>query len=222
MMKNKDLNDEAVAAYLKANPDFFSVHADVLPSDVSRGGVVDFQQAMLARLKTDKSKVQRAQKELIETVRANMTNQSRIQTAVLVLLEATGFEEAVEVITQDFPVLLDVDTVSLAIESNSKEIPFINQSGIRFAKAGTVVKWLGEGDVLLQGSISGAEEIFGPGAGLVRSHALVRLEITEQTPLGILAFGSRNPDTFNPGQAVDQIGFLSQVVERVFRIWLSA
>lgn len=220
-----DLEDEGVIAYLKAHPDFLNNHPEVIqhlkaPGNKQAAGVVDFQQALLERLKEDKSTAQRVQKELIDTVRANMNNQSRIHTAVLVLLEADTFEEFVETITQDFPVLLDVDTVNLIIESTSKEIPFVNQAGIRFARQGLVQKWLGTGDVLLQGNISGHEEIFGPGAGLVKSQALVRLEISQNTPAGIMAFGSRDPEAFVPNQAVDQIGFLAQVVERCFRLWL--
>jgi len=223
--KSKEIDAAKVVAYLKAHPEFFNAHPDILEHlkapGVSQGkGVVDFQQALLEKLKTDKSNAQRVQKEIIENVRANMNNQSRIQTAVLAILEVETFEEFIESITQDLPILLDVDTVNLIIESTSKEIPFINQSGIRFANQGTVQKWLGTGDALLQNNINGHEEIFGPGAGLVKSHALVRLEISQNTPTGIIAFGSRDPEAFQPNQAIDQIGFLAQAVERCFRIWL--
>lgn len=214
------LDDAAVAAYLKANPEFFETHPEALPSAQEGKGVVDFQSRMLEKLKNDKNKVQRLQKELIENARANMHNQSRIHTAVLVALEAESFEEFVEAVTQELPVLLDVDTINLVIESTSKEIPFINQAGIRFARQGLVQKWLNTGDALLQNNINGTEEIFGPGAGLVRSQALVRLEISKDTPAGIIAFGSRDPELFQPNQAVDQIGFLAQVIERGIRIWL--
>lgn len=211
--------------YLKNNRDFFKDHPEVLehldlPVPDRGRGVVDFQSALLSRLKNDKSNAQKMQKDLIETVRANMNNQSRIHTAVLVLLEAESFEELVSVITQDFPILLDVDTVNIVIESTSREIPFVNQSGMRFARLGTVQKWLGQGDALLQENINGHEDLFGPGAGLVKSHALLRLEISPGTPAGMLAFGSRNPDAFHAGQAIEQVGFLAQVVERCFRIWL--
>jgi hypothetical protein len=219
------MDDTSVAKYLKENPDFLTTHPEVLehlklPNAQRAAGVVDFQQALLERLKADKSKAQSIQRELIENVRANMNNQSRIHTAILVLLEAETFEEFIEVMTQDFPVLLDIDTVNLIIESTSREIPFVNQTGLRFARAGTVEKWLGKGDALLQSNINGHEDIFGAGAGLVKSHALVRLEISKNTPAGIIAFGSRDPEAFTPNQAVDQIGFLAQVVERCFRLWL--
>lgn len=221
----KDLSEEDVIAFLKKKKNFFRDHPEVLehldaPGQEHGKGVVDFQQALLERLKADKTHAHKVQKELIETFRANMNNQNRIQTAVLVILEAETFEEFIETMTQDLPVLLDVDTVNLVIEATSKEVPFINQSGIRFAKQGFVKQWLGTGDALLQGNINGHEDVFGPGAGLVKSHALLRLEISPNTPAGLIAFGSRDPEAFGPEQAIDQIGFLAQVVERCFRIWL--
>lgn len=217
--------EDDVVSYLRLNRDFFKGHLDLLevmniPGKEHGRGVVDFQSALLERLKTDKTRAQKLQRELIDTVRANMSNYNRIQTAILILLEAETFEEMIQTLSDDFPVLLDVDTVQTVIESTSKEIPFVNQSGIRFARQGTVQKWLGTGDALLQSNINGHEEIFGPGAGLVKSQALLRLEISPKTPAGILAFGSRDPDAFNPDQAIDQIGFLAQVVERCFRLWL--
>ena len=36
----------------------------------------------------------------------------------------------------------------------------------------------------------------------------------------ILAFGSRDPNMFDDGQATDQVSFLARVVERSFRAWL--
>lgn len=221
----KDLTAEDVVAFLKERKDFFRDHPDLLEeltvTTEDRGrGVVNFQQVLVERLKKDKTNAHKVQKELIETFRANMNNQNRIQTAVLVILEAETFEEFIESVTQDLPVLLDVDTVNLVIESTSREVPFINQSGIRFARQGFVKQWLGDGDALLQPNINGHEDIFGSGAGLVKSHALLRLEISQNTPAGIIAFGSRNPEAFTPEQAIDQIGFLAQVVERCFRIWL--
>lgn len=220
-----DITDDDVIAFLKKKKDFFRNNPDLLeelavPGQEHGKGVVNFQSALVERLKADKTHANKLQRELIETYRANMNNQNRIQTAVLVVLEAESFEEFVSAITQDLPILLDVDTVTLVIESTSKEVPFVNMAGIRFARQGFVKSWLADGDALLQPNINGHEDIFGPGAGLVKSHALLRLEISEKTPAGIIAFGSRNPEAFGPEQAIDQIGFLAQVVERAFRYWL--
>ncbi len=141
-----EISRAQVIAYLQENPD---VLEEVSLPGMDRGkGVVDFQSAMLNRLKADKSTAQKLQRELIDTVRANMSNYNRIQTAILVALEADSFEEFVQTVTQDFPVLLDVDVVNIIVESSSREVPFINQAGIRFARPGTVERILGQGHAL--------------------------------------------------------------------------
>ena len=45
--------------------------------------------------------------------------------------------------------------------------------------------------------------MFGGGAGLVRSDALIRLKISAAAPPGLLAFGTRHPGYFNPGQGTE-------------------
>jgi len=220
-----NFTEKQAIEFLRENPDFFNKNPDILdnlifPNEEYSNGVVNFQSRMLEKLKADKSQAKAIHKEILENARANMSNQSRIQTAVLVAMEAESFEEFIDVVTKDLPPMLNVDTISFVIESTSDEIPFIKSDGIRFGKEGIVHKWLNTGDVLLQSNIHGQEEVYGAGAGLVRSQALVRMEISERTPLGIIAFGSRDPELFQPNQAVDQVGFLAQVIERLFRIWL--
>jgi len=74
--------------------------------------------------------------------------------------------------------------------------------------------------VVLAADTPGDPELFGPGAGLVRSQALIRLQISSETPEGLLAFGSREPDMFHQGQGTELVCFLARVVERCIRSWL--
>ncbi|HTR84696.1 MAG TPA: DUF484 family protein, partial [Reyranella sp.] len=55
---------------------------------------------------------------------------------------------------------------------------------------------------------------------LVRSQALLRLQLRRDAPQGVLAFGSRTPDKFHPGQGTELLTFLGKVVELTFRGWL--
>jgi len=60
---------------------------------------------------------------------------------------------------------------------------------------------------------AGSIEIFDSAADLVRSYALVRLNIGSETPPALLALGSRNPTKFNPGQATELLVFLARSLE---------
>lgn len=214
-----------VCAYLREHPDFLAQHAELIqsqtPPRVDRGnGVLDLQYYMVERLRADLDRLKDQQRDLLAASRANLNGQNRVHAAVLFLLDAQSFEHLIQTITTDLAVLLDLDVACLIVESNGHDIPHVHTSGVRVVEHGTIEAWLGSRDVILSGEIEGDSEIFGAGAGLVRSEALLRLTVSSDTPVGLLAFGSREPDRFQDGQGTEQLRFLARVVERCIRSWL--
>lgn len=214
-----------VCAYLRDHPDFLARHAEVIayqaPPPPDRGaGVIDLQSFMVERLRGEVNRLKEQQRELIGTTRANMNSQNRIHAAVLFLLDAQSFEQLIQTVTSDLAVLLDLDAVSLVIESDEAERPEVAQSGVRIAPPGRVDAWLEGRDAVLRADIYGHPEIFGAQAEFIRSEAMVRLQVSSIAPPGLLAFGSREPDSFHPGQATELVTFLARVTERVLRSWL--
>jgi uncharacterized protein YigA (DUF484 family) len=214
-----------IAAYLEAHPDFVQRHPALLqtlvPPAMDRGrGIVDFQRYMVTRLQSDIARTGAEQTAMIQTARANAHNQSRIHQAVLALVEAPSLGHVIEVLTGDLAVMLDVDVIAMLVESNGADLPHVTASGIRVVEPGAVAAWLGRRDVTLRGGIAGDPAIFGPAAGLVKSEALLRLAVSRHTPVGLLAFGSRESEMFQEGQGTELIGFLGGVVERLIRRWL--
>ncbi len=215
-----------ILQFLQDNPTFLRDNPDVLEALIpekerpTRGGVADFQSYVIEKLKADKMQVIASTRELVENARNNMNNQQRIHNAVLRLLEAHSFDEFIQCITMDLSSILDVDISVLVVESNEEHIPHVHQNGLRIIPEGTIEKWMGDKNVLLQDNISGIEPIYGGGATLVASQILLRVDIAKNTPPAILAFGSRDPNMFHDGQATDQILFLARVIERAFRTWL--
>lgn len=215
-----------VLAYLKDNPKFLDQHPEAMehltpPKPKTERGISDFQTHMIKRLRDDKSNAEAQTKDIIETSRANMNNQARIHDVVLRLLEARSFGEFVQTITMDIASPLNVDIAVMVIEADGSNIPHIHTSGIRIVPQGTIQNWMGDNTTLLQDNISGIEAVYGGGATLVQSQILLRIDISLDTPPALLAFGSRYPDMFSAGQATDQILFLTRVIERCFRQWLS-
>ena len=121
----------------------------------------------------------------------------------------------------DLSSILDVDITVLLVESNGEDIPHIHANGVRVVPQGTIDHWLKEKSAILEADIQGVEPVYGGGATLVRSQALVRIDISLDTPPALMAFGSRDPFLFEDGQATEQINFLARVVERLFRLWLN-
>lgn len=222
---DSDLSEDDIIAWLRANPRFLRDNPNVcdllLPPAEKKGkGIADFQAYMIQRLKDDRDGIIEEARELVENSRHNMNNLSRIHRAILMLLEAQSFEDFVRTITLDFASLLDVDIVSLIIETEDKVIPHVDLAGVRLVTPGTVTLLLHNQVVSLEAATTGLEQLYGGGATLVKSQALMRLQIGPAVPPALLAFGSRDPNMFYAGQGTEMISFLGQVVERSFRSWL--
>lgn len=223
--KPRALTADEVASYLAKHPDFFAGRGAlaaklVPPSEHRGGGIIDFQHFMVRSLQGDIEKHRGEKRDLIATARSNLHNQTRIHAAILAMLEAESFEQLIGAITTDLVVYLDVDIATLLIEAEGPEIVSMKRGEIRIVEPGQIDTWLGHKDVMLRGDIEGDPDIYGDGAGLVQSEALLRLEISKHAPVGMLAFGSREADLFQDGQGTELIGFLARVVERLIRAWL--
>ncbi|MFP4097499.1 MAG: DUF484 family protein [Alphaproteobacteria bacterium] len=225
--KRLSLTKDDILGFLSQNPAFLQENPDVIDALLppktpkKKGEVANFQSYLIERLKADKQEVINNTRTLVENARSNMNNQQRIHKAVLRLLESRSLNEFIQCITMDLASMLDVDISVLIVECDDAQIPHIDQKGLRILPPGTVAGWMQDKTIMLQDDISGIEAIYGGGATLVRSQMLLRIDISEDTPPAILAFGSREPDMFKDGQATDQIAFLARVVERAFRLLLN-
>jgi len=217
---------DEVLAYLTRHPGFLADHPDLVgvltPPEHQRGaGVVDMQQFMLQRLQADLARLKSQQRALISTSRSNLTSQTRIHAAVLALVGASSFEQLIQTVTTDLAVLLDVDVVTLCVESDTGPLPRPPLPGVHLLRPGEVDRLLGpDKDALLEDEVRGDPVLFGAGAGLVHSEALLRLSIGNHAPAGLVALGSRKPHKFKSGQGTELLCFLAQALEITIAQWL--
>ena len=220
------LDADAVEAYLRLHPDFLIEHPALLPvltpPTHHRGdGVIDMQSFILQRLKDELARLKAQQRTLLTTSRSNMTSQSRVHAAVLALISARSFETLIQTVTVDLAILLDIDVVTLCIESQAGAGAKPPLNGVQLLAPGEVDRLLGAGrDALLEDHVLGDPAIFGSGAGLVHSEALLRLAVGRQAPVGLLALGSRKPTKFRAGQGTELLTFLARSLERTIAAWL--
>ena len=213
-----EMDADQVAAYLLRHPDFLNQTPDLLetlapPARWSGDGVVDMQQYLINRNRTEMDELRDCAQDVIETSRSNMSTQTRAHAAVLALLATRQWADVVHVVTNDWPLLLDVDVVSLAFEPAAGPEPRLAGPEINALEAGAIDRLLGpDQDVRLLREINDDGMIFGSGAGLVRSAALVRMRPAANLPGGLLALGARGA-TFHPGQGTELLGFLCRVLE---------
>jgi uncharacterized protein len=215
-----------VLAYLRQHPDFLVENEELLevltPPTVNRGErVVDMQHFMLERQRAEIGRLKTQQRAIIATTRANLASQSRVHAAVLSLLAAQSFEQLIQIVTTDLAVLLDADVVTIGVEQIGPQRPRLNHQGVQILEAGTVDGVLGpEREVMLHPELVGDPKLFGSGAGLVRSAAILRLAVSAAAPPGLLCIGTRRAGKFHPGQGTELLGFLARALAITIAAWL--
>ena len=216
-----------VADYLRRHPDFFGQNPDLLeemqPSARDCGkGVVDLQQYIVEHLRAELTGLAAARDALVVTGRNNLSAQARVHKAILALLAAKSFEHFIETLTTDLAVILDLDVVTIGVEQNGPDSARAQTAGVFRLEQGTVDRLIGPDQAIaLRETVEGDPAVFGPGAGLIASDALLRLSISGTTPTALLALGSRQADQFHPGQGTELLTFLARVVESCIRGWLN-
>jgi uncharacterized protein YigA (DUF484 family) len=214
---------EEVEAFLRATPGFLASRpallADVLPDRPLGDNVIDLQGHALRRLRAEMDDLRGGAEELIVNARANMSIQGRTLDGALALLRAESFDHLVRIVTDDLPLTLEVDLVTLCFEPG---LPKGAAIYVQEMPAGSVDAMIGHGPAhRLRPQVEGEDVLYGAGAGLVRSDALIRLPLTDPAlPPGILALGSRRADAFHPGMATDLLTFLAAVTAHCVERWV--
>lgn len=216
-----DLMDGDVRDYLLEHPDFLLNNRDLLtvlipPERRVSGDIPDFQKFMLSNLQENAGKYKDEHDRLQRVMQEHLHRQSRFNVAALAILEAPNLKTMLKCIEADFPLLLDHEAVAIMAEEEGEPLP-----NIPIVEEGFVRRWLPKRDVILEGDVAGAPELFGARAASVRSHALVRLSISSEAPPGLIAFGHREPGYYATGLATEQVLHLTALVELCIRKWLS-
>jgi uncharacterized protein YigA (DUF484 family) len=223
---SQEIGGRDIVAYLRSHPDFLDSHPEALrllraPSRELGKDIDDFQHFMIERLRSDVARVTIEQRTLIAASRGNLASQGRVHKAVLAILAASSFEQLLQTVTTDLAVLLDVDVITIGVESTNVPSARLSLQGIRLLKAGTVDALLGaERPALLRTDALGEAVLFGSAAGLVRSQALLRLSFGRGAPAGLLCIGARKPGRFHPGTGTELLSFLARSLGITVAQWL--
>lgn len=220
------IHPDQVAAFLRNNPNFLTEHPELLealiPPEQNHGrGVVDFQFYAIDHLRSASRKLKDRFSRLIASAQDNLSVQHQVHKAVLAVIRAQSAEQLLGAITIDLATLFDVDVVRLVLESDLAGLqetyyPEHHYSGICFVPSGMTKAALMHDNVRLIADTQaeppiGFEMIFADCSSLVRSCALLKLNLERSEKTAMLAFGVRSTDHFNPAQSGDLLSFLGDV-----------
>ncbi len=114
-----------VIAYLRRHPDFLDEHPEALrllraPTPRDRRGCRRFPAfPRSSGCAASSTRLNLEHRTLIAASRGNLASQGRVHKAALAILAAPSFEQLLQIVTTDLAVLLDVDVVTIGVESSA-------------------------------------------------------------------------------------------------------
>jgi len=222
------LTEEAIAEYLKSNPEFFERHSSLLnnlrlPHDAG-GAAVSLIERQVFVLRQKNLKLERKLKGLLDVARSNDVLATRIHALANLMLAAPDQAGVVRVLEEQLRVTFNADQSVLVV--------FEDPAG---AAAGRFLRVVGRDDpaiasfgTFLQanaprcGQVRDAQRDFLFGVGNVEIGSVALVPLGHKSELGFLAIGSRDSDHFHPGMSIDFLARIGELVSCALRARTSA
>jgi len=198
---------EAVADFLRTHPEFLAERPELYrvldpPRRIHGERLADHMAAMLAAERHRLRGLEAEMENALAAGRAGLALTVRVRLAVLALMRA---QDLVEVITQELPALLGVESCTLCAE-----LP--DRRGVIKLPRGTVARLIGQGrDAVVRTTLSDLELLHQEAAPLVVRDALARVPVWTGHAV-MLALGTRDVGALPARQSTSTLAFLGRVV----------
>lgn len=223
-MIDQDLRDQILAAPEKLLQDRDVMAALIAASDAQAGNVIDLRAIALQKLQEKLDSLEETHRSVIAAAYENLAGTNQINRAILALLEARTLDDFLSTLTGRAAQTLKVDAVGLLVEPPTQLAKTRAPASLRGVTAGTVAAYFAAGGktgtraVVLRPYSPENNDVYGQAAALVRSEALMQLDLGHG--LGLLALGSKDPHHFKSSHGTDLLAHFAAVVERCLRRWL--
>ena len=213
------LSPERVAAFLRDNPDFFEVHADLLldlslPHD-GGAGAVSLVERQIKLLRRRNAEMRRTLEEYVANARASDELAGKLNLLVTRLLACREPGERLRGLPENLREIFSLDFVRIllfgAAPGDCAEVAGIEATPRENLMAEGLSAVL-KANAPRCGRYSSEQRqfLFGEQAGEVASVALAPLG--DGGKLGLLALGSSDPDHYHRGKSTDFLGRVSEIV----------
>lgn len=222
-MTGEPLSEAQVAAWLKANQDFFERHPDLL-AELSvphpAGGAISLVERQVGVLRERNLELRDRLQRLLEVARENDILFEKMRGLVLALLEAGSVPELARTLEDELRTRFGSEFIGLLLFD--VDMPTGTAQRVALADAQAQVPGLVRGRQAIAGHLREEELafLFGHEGQQVKSCAVVPL--FQSRPLGLLAIGSSDAGHFRTSMDTLFIGFVGDVLARVLTPLLDA
>ena len=212
---------QAVKAYIRLNRERLAADgellAQLLPERFPNEDVGDLQRFVIDKLKVENAKLRSERDALNAAHHATIRLHEGVRDAILDLLDARSFAEAIAIAISAAP-SLGADRAAICVE-NDTGAARTSTEGVRLIPAGTIAAVLGR-DGMGAFLSSGGELLLGSGGGRCRSIAAFRLRIGREGPAALYVLGAQDPARFEGEESEASLRYFARALERAIRAWL--
>ena len=183
------------------------------------GTVIDFETGAVAQLQRRVAQAEEDNRDLLAFARGHSGATAAIHKSVLAAIDAEGLDHLLHIVTQQWPDMLGVDAVSLALYVGDKGIR-ADISGMQFVERRLIEKAAADVDGVVLRDCDKGHPLLGPAAEFVRAEALVRINNDAPLPSGLLALGQRENQNMETHEGAELLGFLGESLARLLGRWL--
>jgi len=183
------------------------------------GKVISFEDRAVARLRERLGAVEEANQDLLAFARGHSGAVASIHEAMLAALETDSLESLFHVVTQEWPLILGLDSVALALVVGDQGFR-ADADGVQFVAPQIVDKALNGVDGVEMRNVGRGHPLFGPTCSLIRSEALVRIDADRPLPYGLLVLGQRSEQKLDGRHGSELLLFLGNGLAAMIRRWL--
>ena len=182
------------------------------------GRVISFEARAVARLRDRLGEAETARADLLAFARGHSGAVAAIHHAVLAALEADSLDDLLGILTRDWPAILGLDAVVLALVIGDQAFRADDRGIAVMAKPIVNRAMQSVGAVELR-NVTRGHPLFGSAADAVRSEALIRIDSPAPLPYGLLVLGQRGAQSFETPHGADLLLFLGQSLSAMIRRW---
>jgi uncharacterized protein YigA (DUF484 family) len=181
--------------------------------------VIQFEERAVAHLRERLGAVEEANQDLIAFARGHSGAVTSIHSAVIAAMEADGVDALLHVITQEWPLILRIDAVALALIVGEEGFR-ADGNGVQAVEPQLLERLLGRVEAVDMRTVERGHPMFGPACDLIRAQALIRIDCEPPLPRGVLALGQRAELSLDARHGSELLMFLGRSVAAMIRRWL--
>jgi uncharacterized protein YigA (DUF484 family) len=181
--------------------------------------VIHFEERAVAHLRERLGAVEEANQDLIAFARGHSGAVASIHHAVIAAMEADGVDALLHVITQEWPLILGIDAVALALIVGDEGF-CADGNGVQTVAPQLLEHLLGRVEGVDMRTVERGHPMFGPACDLIRAQALIRIDCEPPLPRGVLALGQRAELSLDARHGSELLMFLGRSVAAMIRRWL--